>query len=287
MAYHLSNFPGGAVISVEGKMDELFLAQVQSAIDSGQAQILINLEKSQAIRGDHMEWMVEAHHLCDKAGGAMALTDVPSDFRYILSIMELDQFFRLFDTTAQGEQAFQLAPAPTRPHESVAPADVDELNVLELEPAAAEQDVVPESAGPPKTEGERRAEREMRVEMFVRHVAPGMPYLYVFDSLTKGGTKKFDIRGLSKASRQKASQVTLVVEHMVELRICKPLKRGLFQFAPRKTVQADISAFLKMWNNPNNHGKVYKWVYAEEQAQKSEQKPRSLSSKLKGLFGKG
>lgn len=291
MAYQLSEFVGGAVLAVDGKMDGEFLVQVKSAISSGRSSVLINLEKSRAIRGDHMELMVEAHHLCRKAGGAMALTDVPKDFRYILSIMELDQFFRLFDTTAKGQEAFAPAPAPkAKPKPKVdappalAPGDVGELDVLELTPGSDAHEAAETET---KTKAELRAEREMRIELFVRHVAPGMAYLYVFDALTKGRTRKFEIKGLTQASRQKASQVALVVDHLVELRICKPLKKGLFRYSPGQAAQEDIGEFLRMWNNPNNHGKVYKWVFAEEQVQKAEQQSSSLSSKLRRLFGKG
>lgn len=287
MAYHLSQFAGGAVVAVDGKMDEAFLQNVQKVLSKGLSYVLINLEKSQAIRGDHMEWMVEAHHLCDKAGGAMALTDVPKDFRYILSIMELDQFFRLFETQEEGQrifaQAAEAAASVPAADDSVIPGDASVLQVMELEDAGPAAEPAEEAA--PKSRRQLQEEREARVELFVRYVAPGMVYLYVFDALAKGGSRKFDVKGLARASRQKAGQVAEVVAHLVELRICQPLQqKGLYAYNPGQAAREDIAEFLRMWNNPNNHGKVYKWVYAEEQSRGGGK--RSFSSKIRRLFGK-
>ena len=212
----------------------------------------------------------------------MALTDVPKDFRYILSIMELDQFFRLFETSLLGTEAFSIGAEVSSAGAGDSPAGgggvVEDLQVLELAATKPKSQVR-------KSQKQLAAERDARVELFVRYVAPGMAYLYVLDALAKGKMKKFSIKQLSKASRQKAGQVSTVVGHLCELRICEVHGKGKFQYSPGQAAAEDVDDFLRMWNNPNNHSKVYKWVYQEEQELKK--KTKSFTSKIKRrLFGK-
>ncbi len=280
MSYPTRKLDGGpvAIVAVDGKFDDGFIPLIEGLLAERKTWLLLNLEKSTLVRGDHIEWMIEAHHKCHGKGGSFALTNVPRDLSYVLSIMQLDQFFRMFPGEEDGVSAFAASSAPAV-EQPVSSDEVAALTDIELPTPAAKR---------PRREQalQDKADREQRIELFVRHVAPGMDYLRVFETLakqSKGATRRIDPGQLSQAAKHKKGDVTRVLKHLIELRICRKTDGGEIQYNPGPAAEADIAEFLRMWNNPANHGKVYRWVYHEQQQQAAER--GGPIAWLKRLFG--
>lgn len=297
MAYHIqpnAESKDLAVIAIDGKVDKVFNEHVTAQLKDGRRWLLVNLAKSQAIRGDHIEWMIEAHHAAERAGGRLALCEVPADFGYILSIMQLDQFFQLFDTELEGVMEFSRGALAADSYNADASGDdlpIHDLNELALpdpaEPAYAAQKR--ETRGLSRRELKKReAEaKQRRAELFVRNVAPGMSYLRIFEVLTRTakGKKKdvaIDVRQLQRDAKQGAGAVKRVLNHLIELRICERNDKGT-SYRPNEVIAGDVADFLLLYNNPANRGMVMKWVYQEEQRQQEES---GLLGRVKRLFGR-
>lgn len=276
MAYttrHLEDSPV-AVVAIDGKLDESYVPLVRQQISVGRPWVLVNLAASLHIRGDHMEWMVETHHACEQAGGAYALTDVPADFAYILSIMQLDQFFRIFPTEEAGVQTFA------------------QTSITALESTESASDLLEIALPAPGKRLNRRErakqeaqEREQRVQLFVKHVAPGMTYLRVFETLAKtckagAGPRRVDTAVLASESKQSKSDVSRVLKHLVELRICSRGDGGI-HYDPGPAAESDIDDFLKMWRHATQRTKLRKLVFAEE---KSREAPGGLTGLMRRLL---
>lgn len=303
MAYHIQPHPESedlAVIAIDGKVDKTFIDHVAAQLAGGRRWLLINLARSQAIRGDHIEWMIEAHHAAEKAGGRLALCEVPADFGYILSIMQLDQFFQLFDTELAGVMEFSRGALAADSY--TADASGDDLPIHELDELALPDRAEPayeaqkrETRGLSRREIKKReAEaKQRRAELFVRNVAPGMSYLRVFEVLTRPGNTKgkgkskkdgpIDVRQLQRDAKQSAGAVKRVLNHLVELRICERDDKGAISYRPNEVIAGDVGDFLLLYNNPANRGMVMKWVYQEEQRQQEES---GLLGRVKRLFGR-
>lgn len=157
-----------SIITVEGGVDEKLEEVARRVLTTDKTpNIILDLEQSRPLLGDHIELAVKIHHLCTDHHGVLKLCHLARETQYVMEIMNLDQFFYIFPTlkaaleteievegteetsiTDTKEEVSEEAPV----HIEIEEENVSELEEIELSPSS------PERAKPVKLETRAKAE---------------------------------------------------------------------------------------------------------------------------------
>ncbi|MEK7483240.1 MAG: hypothetical protein AABZ60_02795 [Planctomycetota bacterium] len=88
-----------SIITVQGGVDEkLEEVAVNLLTIDKTPNLILDLEQSRPLLGDHIELAVKIHHKCTDHHGVLKLCHLAKETKYVMEIMNLDQFFYIFPT---------------------------------------------------------------------------------------------------------------------------------------------------------------------------------------------
>jgi tetratricopeptide (TPR) repeat protein len=91
-----------SIITVEGGVDATLHSLVDEILLKDKTpHILLDLESSRPLLGDHIEYAVELHHKCVKQQGSFRLCHLHRETQYVMEIMNLDEFFYIYPTVQE------------------------------------------------------------------------------------------------------------------------------------------------------------------------------------------
>lgn len=111
MNIHQREHEGVVILDIDGKSiggsdSELFQARIQSLLDEGKKQVLVNLEKVNWINSTGIGILISGYSVLDKQGGKLKLVHVAERIHNVLKITRLDTIFEYYETEDEAVRSF-------------------------------------------------------------------------------------------------------------------------------------------------------------------------------------
>ncbi len=247
MGYATSDRNGVTVFAIQGKMDDAFLPRMNEVVAKS-SRVVVDLSQAHGLRGDDLENLVSAHHLCEKAGGKFSLAAVPDDLAYILDLMELDEFFLI--SPSVDEAVDSLSPAR-------AGAPMTTMQMI----AMVREKILSESAILQLEDPARAAEeRVKRVKAVIRYLAPTPDRIELLRYVSSSAGPLEAERTARTLGRDR-DWVDAAFVRLAGIRILVKKKRSSeLVYDPSPQASAAIRDILEMWDDAANRTKLMEWA---------------------------
>ncbi len=244
---HEADVNGVLQVKLSGKPEGLFLDAFQAITEPG-SRVVLDLHDAQALKGKDLEDLVWAHNRCLDEGGCLVLANVPHDLDYIISLLQLDQFFNIQQNVAEATQAL-LNPVLLSPRTT--------KRMMEIR-----RDQLKSSAPPGVDPDEMARQQVLRIKASMRYLAPTEQRVTLLQYLVEHGSDPLDEEHAAKALQLDPETIKHGLDRLSALRILVSAG-GSQRFYPAPKVHDLIHNILRMWSDTSNRSKMLEWAKQE------------------------